>query len=77
MDEGIDEGNCERGGSQDTHRLLSVYCPFMRVPITGTCGADNWFVPIIGNLRYVEHDLHRNAWKIGMVPQKYLTFLGT
>ena len=41
-----------REGSVDLRRL-SVYRPFTEVPIIEKCRADNWYVPIIGRLRYV------------------------
>ena len=33
--------------------IVSVYCPFMHMPIIGMESADNWFMPIIDILRYV------------------------
>ena len=40
-------------GHVPTFCVLYVFCPFMIVPIIGARSADNWYVPIIGNLRYI------------------------
>ena len=40
-------------GHVPTFRALYVYCLFMIVLRIGARSADNWYVPIIGNLRYL------------------------
>ena len=44
-------------GTWFTFRILTAYCTFTLVPIIGKLGADNWYVPIIGDLRYSLKDI--------------------
>ena len=46
-----------REGSVDLRRF-SVYRPFTEVPIIEKCRADNWYMPIIGRLRYNAREIY-------------------